>query len=76
MPKRTTEPANKTQTETYEAILQRLETAVEQLEDGGLGLAQAMAAYEQGVALAAQCQRLLDTAEQRIEELRDTAEQD
>ena len=50
---------------------------MEQLEDGGLwGWRRPWPAYEQGVALAVQCQRLLDTAEQRIEELRDTAEQD
>ena len=75
MPKRGAKSAGKPETETYEAILQRLGKAVEQLESGGLGLEQALAAYEGGVALAAQCQKLLDTAEQRIEELRDTAEQ-
>ena len=61
---------------TYEALLQRLEEAVARLEDGELSLEEALAAYQEGVALAAQCQKLLDTAEQRIEELRVAEEPD
>ena len=58
----------------YEVIVERLESAVERLEDGGLTMDDAIAAYEEGVALAAQAQRLLDAAEQRIRELRETGE--
>ena len=47
---------------------------MERLEDGGLTMDDAIAAYEEGVALAAQAQRLLDAAEQRIRELRETGE--
>lgn len=61
---------------TYEALLQRLEEAVARLEDGELSLEEALTAYQEGVALAAQCQKLLDTAEQRIEELRIAEEPD
>lgn len=56
---------------TFEALLERLERTVERLEGGDLSLDQALAAYEEGVALAAQSEQLLDAAEQRIQELRD-----
>lgn len=58
----------------YEVIVERLESAVERLEDGGLTMDDAIAAYEEGVALAAQAQRLLDAAEQRIRELREAGD--
>ena len=58
----------------YEVIVERLESAVERLEDGGLTMDDAIVAYEEGVALAAQAQRLLDAAEQRIRELREAGE--
>lgn len=64
-----------TQPTSYEQILQDLEATVERLESGDLSLEEAMSAYEQGVALATQSQKLLDTAEQRIEELRETGEE-
>ena len=54
----------------YEELIAGLEDVVERLEGGGLSLEEAMAAYEKGVAVAEQAQRLLDSAEQRIEQLR------
>ena len=59
---------------SYEEVLQRLEEAVERLESGGLAMNEAIEAYERGAALAAQAQRLLDAAEQRIRELREAEE--
>jgi len=50
--------------------VQRLEASVERLEGGELSLDEALAAYEDGIALATQCQQLLDAAQQRIEALR------
>ena len=58
----------------YEELMQKLEASVERLESGGLTLDDAIAAYEEGAALAARCQALLQTAEQRIRELREAAE--
>lgn len=58
----------------YEKLVANLEAIVERLESGGLTLEEALAAYEEGTALAAQCQRLLDTAEQKIRELREAEE--
>lgn len=58
----------------YEALMEKLEASVARLESGGLTLDEAIAAYEEGTALAAKCQGLLETAEQRIRELREAAE--
>lgn len=54
---------------SYEALTQRLQQVVERLETGELPLAEALALYEEGVALAARCQQLLDSAELRIQQL-------
>lgn len=50
--------------------MQRLQQVVERLEAGGLPLAEALALYEEGVALSARCQQLLDAAELRVQQLR------
>ncbi|HJN93705.1 MAG TPA: exodeoxyribonuclease VII small subunit [Dehalococcoidia bacterium] len=59
----------------YEQLIERLEMTVTQLESGGLSMDEAIATYEQGIALSAQAQRLLDAAEQRIRELREADEE-
>ncbi len=55
--------------ESYENLYTRLQAVVTRLEQGELPLAEALALYEQGVGLAAQCQRLLDSAELRVQQL-------
>ena len=65
-----TDPQNSPQPPTppdFEAALERLEVIVRQLEDGDVGLAEALAHYEQGVSLLKQCYLLLENAERRIE---------
>lgn len=54
---------------TFEAALEALEAIVTRLESGTLGLEEALAAFEQGVRLARQCEARLDQAEQRVEVL-------
>jgi exodeoxyribonuclease VII small subunit len=54
---------------TYETLYTRLQAIVARLEVGELPLAESLALYEEGVSVAATCQRLLDTAELRIQEL-------
>src|SRR5438046_10652523 len=54
---------------TYENLYSRLQAIVARLEAGELPLAEALALYEEGVTVAAACQRLLDEAELRIQEL-------
>ena len=51
----------------FETALTRLEGIVLDLEDGDLGLAEALARYESGVKLLKQCYGLLDNAQRRIE---------
>ncbi|HEX9370424.1 MAG TPA: exodeoxyribonuclease VII small subunit [Roseiflexaceae bacterium] len=54
---------------TYESLYARMQAIVVRLEAGELPLEEALALYEEGVAVAAACQRLLDQAELRIQEL-------
>ena len=65
--RRTGDPASSEP--SFERALQRLEEVVDQLESGDLELEQALAAFEQGVALARRCAERLEDAEQRIEVL-------
>jgi exodeoxyribonuclease VII small subunit len=52
---------------TFEESLEELEKIVAELESGKLGLAEALARYEQGVKHLKGCQQLLERAERRIE---------
>ena len=53
----------------FEESLGELEQVVHDLEDGGLGLDEALARYEQGVGLLRACHAQLRTAEQKILQL-------
>lgn len=61
------EPLAREEPLTFEAALQRLESIVQQLEDGDLGLEQALARYEEGVGHLKRCYDLLGRAERKIE---------
>lgn len=50
----------------FEARLEQLQAAVRRLEEDDLTLAEAIAAYEEAVGLAASCSAMLDAAELRI----------
>ncbi len=52
---------------SFEEALAGLEGIVRQLEEGELGLDQALARYEEGVKLLRRCHQLLEQAERRIE---------
>jgi exodeoxyribonuclease VII small subunit len=52
---------------TFEEALENLEAIVHDLEEGQIGLADALARYEQGVQLLKQCFGLLEGAERKIE---------
>ena len=52
---------------SFEAALERLEAIVDRLESGELPLEQALAAFEEGVALSRRCAGELEAAERRIE---------
>jgi exodeoxyribonuclease VII small subunit len=52
---------------SFEESLVELEKIVAELESGKLGLSDALARYEDGVKHLKGCQRLLETAERKIE---------
>jgi len=51
---------------TFEEALEQLEEIVRELEEGQIGLDEAMARYQQGVELLRQCFDLLERAERKI----------
>ncbi|MBW6509842.1 MAG: exodeoxyribonuclease VII small subunit [Desulfuromonadales bacterium] len=53
----------------FEAALQRLEDAVEQLESGELSLEKALAVFSAGVKEADLCRESLRTVELKVEQL-------
>ncbi|MDN5863494.1 MAG: exodeoxyribonuclease VII small subunit [Salinisphaera sp.] len=56
----------------FEASLGQLETLVQALESGDIGLEDSLAKFEQGVKLARHCQQVLKDAELRVEQLLET----
>jgi exodeoxyribonuclease VII small subunit len=60
---------------SFEDSLMELERLVRDLEDGRLGLDEALARYEQGVGLIKSCYQQLRQAEQRILQLTGTDEE-
>ncbi len=54
---------------SFEAALERLEAIVDRLEAGELPLEEALARFEEGVALSRRCAGQLEAAERRIEVL-------
>ncbi|HEY7270680.1 MAG TPA: exodeoxyribonuclease VII small subunit [Dehalococcoidia bacterium] len=57
---------------SFEELYKQLEETVNRLEQGGLSLDDSLASYESAVALAQQCQQLLEQAELRITRLRES----
>ena len=60
---------------TFEQAMMQLEQLVKQLESGELALEESMKVYEEGVYLAALCDKKLKEATLRIEELKPTADE-
>jgi exodeoxyribonuclease VII small subunit len=54
-------------TASFEEAMVELEEIVHDLEDGKIGLAEALNRYEQGVKLLKSCHQLLEKAERRIQ---------
>lgn len=61
---------------SFEAAYERLESVLSRLQMGNLSLDDSLAAFEEGMALAAHCQALLDAAELRVEQLQRAAPAD
>jgi exodeoxyribonuclease VII small subunit len=54
---------------SFEEAYERLEEVLSRLQMGNMSLDDSLAAFEEGMALAAHCQALLDAAELRVEQL-------
>lgn len=54
---------------SFEQALAELESIVERLETGKVGLEESIAIYERGETLKRHCERLLKAAEARIEKI-------
>jgi exodeoxyribonuclease VII small subunit len=54
---------------SYEQALGELETLIRRLETGSVDLADSIASYERGVALAAHCSGLLEDTEKKVQRL-------
>ena len=62
------------QTVNFEEALVRLEEIVRHLERGDLPLNDSLSMYEEGTALIASCNKLLDEAEQKVVKLKKGAD--
>jgi exodeoxyribonuclease VII small subunit len=58
--------------ESFEALFRRLEETVTKLEEGGLPLEKSLALYEEGMRLAQRCQEMLDAAELKVRQLKES----
>jgi exodeoxyribonuclease VII small subunit len=54
---------------SYEDALKELEALIRKLESGSIDLADSIASYQRGAALAAHCSRLLEATEQKVDRL-------
>jgi exodeoxyribonuclease VII small subunit len=62
-------PATPATADSFEAAYRELQQVVDQLEDGGLPLEDAVKLFERGSELVRQCQRIVDDAELRVTRL-------
>ena len=54
---------------TYEEALKELESLIKRLETGSIDLADSIASYERGAALANHCSKLLEQTEAKVQRL-------
>ena len=62
-------PEEKTSPLSFEKSLEELERTVKELEKGDLPLERSLALFETGMRLSAECKKLLEEAETRVEML-------
>ena len=69
--------SKKTENEpNFEKTLAELEKLVANLEEGNLTLDESLSGFKQGIELTRQCQSALDNAQQTVEQLTDTEDQE
>ena len=59
---------------SFEQAFEKLEAAVEALQDGQMPLERALNYYEEGMKLAQHCNQLLEKAELRVQQLHVSSE--
>ncbi len=57
------------QTKTFENNLSKLSEIIEKMEQQDVGLEESLKLYEQGIQLTRKCQKIIDDAEKKIEQL-------
>ena len=62
-------PGGPTTGESFEGAYRELQQVIRQLEDGSLGLEEAVQLFERGSQLVRTCQRIVDQAELRVTRL-------
>ena len=60
---------------SFEAKLAELEALVRQIEQGSMPLDKSLEAFEAGVKLAKECHSILDTASQKVTEIKQSGEE-
>jgi exodeoxyribonuclease VII small subunit len=60
----------------FEKTLAELEQLVVNLEEGDLSLDKSLTGFKRGIELTRQCQSVLDNAQQTVEQLTNTDDQD
>ncbi len=68
MPKKTPQADESAETR-YAELIDQLETIVDRIESGEIGLEQSIKGYEEGIELIKRARAILDRAQQRIVEL-------
>lgn len=76
MTNKQTQNNDKDSTESFEDLMQQLETITKKLELGGVDLDTSIALYEQGMTIAKLCQELLNKAENKIQDLHQQLDQE
>jgi exodeoxyribonuclease VII small subunit len=53
----------------FEQAMERLDTIVEAMESGEIGIEESISKYEEAMQLAAHCRKILEESEQRIKKI-------
>ena len=61
-------------TQSFEVKLAELEALVRQMEQGSMPLDRSLDAFEKGVQLAKECHAILDSASQKVTEIKQSGE--
>jgi exodeoxyribonuclease VII small subunit len=60
----------------YEQAVEELESIIERIEKGEIGLEESLTAYKRGSSLIKRCREILDSAEQQVEQLTEAMERE